>query len=238
MRLIFIRHGDPDYIHDTLTEKGWREAEYLSKRVSEWENITNIYVSPLGRAKDTASLSLKKLNRTSVTYEWLKEFWVPIENPNNHIVSVPWDFYPEYWTNEVTFYDKDLWYEAPIYKDTNVKSEAQNVFKNFDNLLANFGYYRNNNYYISTNDNDDITLVFFCHLGVSCLIMGHLLGISPVVMWHSFFLAPTSVSILATEEREKGKVQFRAQVIGDTNHLHNCNEPVSSSGYFTDTFQK
>ena len=27
MRLIFIRHAEPDYEHDSLTEKGWREAK-------------------------------------------------------------------------------------------------------------------------------------------------------------------------------------------------------------------
>ncbi len=32
MKLIFIRHGDPDYEHDTLTEKGIREARC-------WENV-------------------------------------------------------------------------------------------------------------------------------------------------------------------------------------------------------
>ena len=26
MRLIFIRHAEPDYSIDSLTEKGWREA--------------------------------------------------------------------------------------------------------------------------------------------------------------------------------------------------------------------
>lgn len=33
MRLLFIRHGDPDYEHDTLTEKGEREAELLADRL-------------------------------------------------------------------------------------------------------------------------------------------------------------------------------------------------------------
>jgi hypothetical protein len=30
MKLLLIRHGEPDYEHDTLTEKGRREAEYLA----------------------------------------------------------------------------------------------------------------------------------------------------------------------------------------------------------------
>ena len=57
MRLLIVRHGDPDYEHDTLTEKGWREAELLSERLSKL-NVKEFYVSPLGRAKDTASLTL------------------------------------------------------------------------------------------------------------------------------------------------------------------------------------
>ena len=31
MKLLIIRHGEPDYTIDSLTEKGWREAEYLSE---------------------------------------------------------------------------------------------------------------------------------------------------------------------------------------------------------------
>lgn len=46
MRLIFIRHGDPDYVHDTLTEKGKREAELLAQRVKNWD-VSKFYVSPL-----------------------------------------------------------------------------------------------------------------------------------------------------------------------------------------------
>lgn len=45
MRLIFIRHGDPDYVHDTLTEKGKREAELLAQRVKNWD-VSKFYVSP------------------------------------------------------------------------------------------------------------------------------------------------------------------------------------------------
>ena len=33
MRLLMIRHGDPDYEHDCLTEKGKREAKLLSQRL-------------------------------------------------------------------------------------------------------------------------------------------------------------------------------------------------------------
>ena len=65
MKLIIIRHGDPDYSIDSLTEKGWKEAEYLADRIAKLD-VKQFYVSPRGRAKDTASLTLQKMNRTAM----------------------------------------------------------------------------------------------------------------------------------------------------------------------------
>ena len=56
MKLIFIRHGDPDYERDSLTEKGWKEAALLAKRIAPMQ-VRDSFCSPLGRAKDTASLT-------------------------------------------------------------------------------------------------------------------------------------------------------------------------------------
>ena len=41
MRIIFVRHGDPDYEHDTLTEKGHREARFWEswRRNCIWETV-------------------------------------------------------------------------------------------------------------------------------------------------------------------------------------------------------
>ena len=84
MRLIFIRHGDPDYAHDNLTEKGKREVELLTKRVCSWKNITQIYQSPLGRAKATAAPTLERLGRNAITCDWLQEFKYKTRMPKNY----------------------------------------------------------------------------------------------------------------------------------------------------------
>ena len=47
MRLLIIRHGDPDYEHDTLTERGWKEAKALAARIAPMD-IKDIYVSVAG----------------------------------------------------------------------------------------------------------------------------------------------------------------------------------------------
>ena len=73
MRLIFIRHAEPDYSIDSLTEKGWREAKLLAERTKRWK-VDEFYCSPLGRAKDTASFTLKECGREAVTCDWMREF--------------------------------------------------------------------------------------------------------------------------------------------------------------------
>jgi len=66
MRIIIIRHGDPDYAVDSLTETGWKEARLLANRLEKTE-MTDIYVSPLGRAQDTLKPTLEKTGRTATT---------------------------------------------------------------------------------------------------------------------------------------------------------------------------
>ncbi|MBC7960452.1 MAG: histidine phosphatase family protein [Vallitaleaceae bacterium] len=144
MKLLIIRHGDPDYAIDSLTEKGWREAEYLSKSISDME-VKAFYVSPLGRAKDTASVTR-------------------VVRPNND------------------------------------------------------------------------TLVMFCHFGVECIMLGHLLGISPMVLWHGFCAAPTSVTTLVTEERRKGIASFRMSTFGDIFHLHAAGEKAAFAARFCEMY--
>ena len=81
MKILIIRHGDPDYEHDSLTSKGWREANLLADRLCKID-IKDFYVSPLGRAKATASCTLERLNRTAKECQWLREFAPSIMRPD------------------------------------------------------------------------------------------------------------------------------------------------------------
>lgn len=85
--------------------------------------------------------------------------------------------------------------------------------------------------------NREAVIVCFCHLGVTCVALSHLLNTTPVQLWQGLFLAPTSVTIVGTEERKPGEVYFRCQTVGDVHHLLSAGEPVSYYGAFNDPFQ-
>lgn len=239
MRIIFIRHCEPDYSIDSLTEKGWKEARLLAKRVARWDNIDHFYCSPLGRAKDTCKTCLEPLNIKADTLDWFKEFVVEVNNPdNNEKRYIPWDYMPNYWTNTDCFMDKDNWWKASVFEGSDIKEKSDDFIQKFDKLLEEYGYFRSGNMYKTNKENDDTTIVIFCHLGITFLALSHLLNISPAILWHTYFVAPSSLTIVTSEERIPHEAAFRIQVMGDTTHLHDGNEPISSSGYFTNIFQK
>lgn len=234
MRLIFIRHGDPDYEKDSLTEKGFKEAELLKERVKKW-NVKEFYCSPLGRAQATARPFLTAMGRDAVTCEWLKEFFVPVKEPDTGKDRIPWDFMPEYFTKDKLLHDSYKWTDAPVMRTGAVAAEYERVSCCFDELLADCGYVRDGGIYRVREYNDD-TLVFVCHLGISFVLVSHLLGIATPLLWQGFFMPPTSLIVLNSEERIKGEAFFRCQAFGDTKHLEAGGEPVSPSGYFTELF--
>ena len=62
-------------------------------------------------------------------------------------------------------------------------------------------------------------------------------GINVEKLTQGLFLAPTSVTIVGSEERKLGEVYFRCQTVGDVHHLLSAGEPVSYYGAFNDPFQ-
>lgn len=235
MKILFVRHGDPDYINDYLTEKGFREAELLADRITKLD-VRDFYCSPLGRARATAKVTLDRINREVTVYDWLREFPGIIYDEDTKKARIPWDLMPSYWTPRSILYDKNEWLYDPLMQTGDVEDVYNNISTNFDSLLSVYGYQRDGNFYRCEKGNED-TIVIFCHLGVQFAMLSHLLGISASVLWQGFFVAPTSVTTVCTEERIEGEVSFRVQALGDTSHLYLGNEPISYSGFFQETYQ-
>lgn len=234
MKLLIVRHADPDYAADSLTETGWKEAALLAERLSKLE-VRSFYVSCLGRARDTASLTLKKLGREAEVCTWLQEFFVPVRKPNLDKPSIPWDWLPADWKQEQQFFDHEKWIEPEVFRNSDVEAAYRQVTEELDKVLALHGYVREGLNYRAEAPNED-TVVFFCHFGLECVLLSHLLHISPMALWHGTCAAPSSVTVLTTEERRKGIASFRMNAFGDTSHLYAAGEQPSFSARFCETY--
>ncbi|MEI3412181.1 MAG: histidine phosphatase family protein [Blautia sp.] len=236
MKLLIVRHGDPDYDIDSLTEKGWKEAEYLSQKLCKLD-VKAFYVSPLGRAKDTAAPTLKKMGRSAEVCDWLQEFPCRIWRPDvTKEKMIAWDWLPQDWMRDERFFQCDHWFENEALQEGHVKEEYDYVIREFDKLLAKHGYQREKRYYKAVEANND-TIILFCHFGLECVLLSHLLNISPMVLWHGACAAPSSVTTLVTEERREGIAAFRMSSFGDISHLYANAEPPAFAARFCETYK-
>lgn len=233
MKLLIIRHGDPNYEIDSLTEQGVIEAELLAQKLCKMD-IKAFYVSPLGRAQKTASYTLEKMGRQAQTLDWLREFPPQIDKPNDP-KSICWDWLPKDWLDIPEFHDVNKWFTIGPMKDANVEKAYRYVCEGLDQLLADHGYVRKGLRYEAVAPNED-TIVLFCHFGLECILLSHLINISPMLLWHGACAAPTSVTRLITEERERGIAYFRMGTFGDVSHLYVADVEPAFSARFCETF--
>ena len=140
MRILIIRHGDPDYEHDTLTEKGHREAKLLAEKLKN-EKIDYIYSSPLGRAKDTCAYTAKALGMEDkvVVKDWLREFGFTITLPCGTKRNVAWDMLPHQWINDAKAYDSFQFVRNGFYcVDAKDSTPEKLVFNRIVSLKSSF----------------------------------------------------------------------------------------------------
>ena len=238
MRLLIIRHGDPDYERDCLTEQGKREAEALADALED-TRIDAAYVSPLGRARLTAKavLDRKKNIEPEILY-WLREFDAKIPRPDRPgQLSITWDWLPADLAKEDDFYNIYTWQNPEIIANSDAPEKYRIVCDNLDALLNHHGYRREGRFYRAWNRNAD-TIALFCHFGVESVILSRLLNISPMLLWHGFCALPSSVTRIYTEERREGIASFRVSEYGDLSHLKRAGIAPSFSARFCERFDE
>ena len=250
MRILFIRHGDPDYLNDTLTEKGCREADLLAKRAVTLQ-MGECYISPLGRAQRTAKPCLEAVGCEAETLSWLQEFPAQLDinkapelaeaypdvkkNEKGYLPRIVWDMMPEHLTEHNEYMDRTAWRDSVVAQCSDMVEVYDNIIQEFDNLLAEHGYVRENGHYRVEKENTK-TITFFCHFGLIGVLLSHLWNVSPFTLWNSLALAPTSVTELVTEERKKGIAYFRGLKVGDVSHLYAGGEEPSFAARFCEIY--
>ncbi len=254
MKLLFIRHGDPDYVKDSLTEKGKVEAALLADTIENY-GIDEVYMSPLGRAKDTAAYSLEKLGMEAEIFDWLMEFPAGVD-PNLSADAreayatdlkrtesgewekrIVWDMLPSYFAKHPELFDRNGWRESELLRYSNMLPVYDHVQASFFQFLEKQGYKKEGDVF-HTDQGNEKTIAFFCHFGITAVLLSMLCNVSPFVFLQYLVMAPTSVTEVVTEEREKGTVFFRTLRIGDISHLRMGGEEPSFAARFCETFER
>ncbi len=233
MELIFIRHAEPDYENNTLTEKGFKEAEFLGQFLKN-EKIDAMYVSTLNRARFTANAILKYNNDFKVEYlDEIKEFNALVDLPYRK-KSHTWDFRTSLLKDD-KIYDNEKWREIDYMNNSDVFNLYNKNKNALLSILEKHGYKKDGNIFkvIKPNHNK---IVFVCHFGIISYMLSHLLNLSPLALLNFTVSRPTAITRLVSEERERGEAIFRLLEYGSTTHLYINNETPSFMARFCETF--
>ncbi len=234
MRILIIRHGDPDYTVDSLTPEGFRQAECLGERLKN-TRMDHIYVSPLGRARDTARIALAPCGREAEVLGWLAEFRGHAYDPVRGFDRIPWDLKHSQWYDTAGFLDRDAWAVSGHLQGSNVRAVWEETKDGLDALLQKHGYTREGSMY-RCGDGSDLTIALFCHFGVGSAIVSHLTGIPLMTLWHGACMLPTAVTVLLSEERDRGWASFRCVAFGDLSHLYASGRAPTLHGMYPECF--
>lgn len=223
MLLYIIRHGDPIYNPDSLTEKGILQAKALAKRLAV-HGLDRIFVSPMIRARQTAQPTCDLLKIKPEVAEWTSESlaWQEFAcNDESFGDKIEWSFnVPKvrYKAPEVLALD-DRWYEADPFCRTKAREGYARIQRESDKFTEMLGYKREGTLYRILHPSDERVAVF-CHSGFGSVWISYLLAIHPIIFWSSFGLNHSSVTILEFMNTENGITAPYCLTLSDTSHLY------------------
>ena len=220
MRIVFVRHGEPDYEHDCLTETGRLQARAAAERLRE-EGIEEIFSSPFGRAAETAAETARVLSLPVRTLDFLHElFWGSVDGSPLFANGHPWDIADELSRQGWNLTRPD-WREHPFFANNRVTAEADLVAAKTDEWLLSLGYRRAGAYYRCERESgSQFTVALFSHGGSSAAAMARILNLPFPYACGLFHLEFTGITVIRLS-REPGSVTLPClELCNDGRHIH------------------
>ncbi len=220
MILYIVRHGDPDYKNDCLTQRGLLQAEAVGKRIAA-SGIDRIFSSPMGRAIQTAEPAARLLGLDINIEDWSHEITdgrlTPFPDGKRKSVSFIQTTY--YRSNGQLNLDFDHAFEANGFSTSGMEEAYKFIEQNGRAFLERLGYREENgNYRIITPNEEKIAL--FCHSVMGRLFLSYMLHIPVHLMWAGFQITHTGVTAIEFKNNPDGITAPKCRCFSDMSHLY------------------
>ena len=220
MLLYIVRHGHPDYATDSLTERGWLQAEAVGKRLAA-TGIDQVYASPMGRARQTAEPTCRLLDLPCHIEPWAHEVqeerWT--EEPYGKPVSVTMVQNTYFRENGGIDLPYDRAYEAVGFRSSGMKDAVAYIEEGGRDFLERLGYKEENGVYRILRANED-RVALFCHSIMARAWISTLLHIPIHMMWAGFHYTHTGVTVLEFRNNADGFTAPKCLCYSDMSHLY------------------
>lgn len=221
MFLYIIRHGDPDYTTDSLTELGKMQAEAVGKRLFA-ADIDRVFSSPLGRARETAAPLCRLAGLECNIEEWAREVdgeytRTTVEGGEPKSISLVQNTY--YRAEGNIDLDFEHSYESIGIRDTKMRECVRVIERGGDEFLERLGYKKEGGVYRILRPNEE-RVALFCHGMMGRAWISTLLHIPFHIMWASFNYTHTGVTVLEFRNNQNGLTAPKCLVYSDLSHIY------------------
>jgi probable phosphoglycerate mutase len=220
MRLIFIRHGEPDYTNDCLTENGRVQAQATARRL-KGEGIKAIYSSPMGRAKETASYTAREYGLDIQVLDFMHEIdWGsrPGSTEELEYGGHPWSLGYRLLAEHPDCVGNSQWVDHPYFRDNICMDYYEKVSKGIDGFLAGYGLLRQDGLYKCGECGDD-TIALFAHGGSGAILLSHILNLPFPFVLVSMPYGVCSVSAVEFKNQRGDIIVPRLELFNDMGHI-------------------
>lgn len=214
MRILFVRHGEPDYARDCLTDTGRAQAMAAAERLAR-EGITEIYASPCGRASETAACTAARLGLPVTTLDFMRE--ISWGGPQIPCDGHPWTLADSMLEEGFDFRARD-WREHPYFKGNAATEYYREIAGKFDAFLKAHGYLHEGLRFKCAGGTGD-TIALFSHGGSGACVLAHLLNLPFPYVASVMPYDYTSIIALDFPVREGACVFPRLELFNDCAHI-------------------
>ena len=217
MRIIFVRHGHPDYKNDCLTELGHLQAAAAAKRL-ESEKIDAIFSSSCGRAAETAEYIAKDRGMKVELLDFMREIsWQPMEGEELYENGHPWRTVTKLVTEGKSILDPDWQSSEPYCRNAGLLATADLRVK-LDSWLEGLGYTREGDYYRVGKPQYE-TVVLASHGGSSSVVLSHMFGLPLPFVFYSICPNFTAITVVRLSGEEGQLTAPRFEIMNDARHI-------------------
>ena len=217
MRIIFVRHGHPDYNKDCLTELGHKQAVAAAERLRE-EKIDKFYSSSCGRAYETALHIADGRNMEIEKLDFMRElYWGSAETGIREAGYDPW-------TLAIRMVDRgqDLmsttWYNEDPFNTSFVSDGCIKCGEDFDEWLSTLGLVREGSFYRMGKPQYD-TVLLASHAGSSTAVFAHLFNLPVPFVSRAICPDFTAITVVYFEGEEGSLVCPQFEIVNDARHI-------------------
>jgi probable phosphoglycerate mutase len=217
VHVYLIRHADPDYERDSLTEQGFQEAAALAERLHSL-HVTRLHTSIAKRAILTGEPFAKRHPEVPIQrHAWLLEPAHLTVEQDGRRYSL-WDTYGEKIRAGDTPPTQATWRQSPPFDAPSVRDMWDDFRRAADDFLAAHGLVRQGGRYRVTRAPPGRVAVI-CHNGTILLLLAHLLDLPVSLVFCGFYSWPASVTTLYFEQHSDTWAVPRLLHVADVSHL-------------------